>query len=48
MKRLSEANKKNDKEEGVVSVTQQIFQNNDGFSFVNALVEQVIEKNKCG
>ena len=44
MKRLGEAIKKKVEDEGVVSVTQQIFQDNDWLSSVDALVEQLIQK----
>ena len=42
MERLGEATKKTVEDEGVVSVTQQIFQDNDCLSSVDALVEQLI------
>ena len=44
MERLGEATKKKVENEGVVSITQQIFQDNDWLSSVDALVKQLIQK----
>ena len=44
MERLGEATKKKVEDEGVMSVTQKIFQDNDWLSSVDALVEQLIQK----
>ena len=44
MEMLGEATKKTIEEESLVSVTQQIFQNNDWLSSVDALMEQLIQK----
>ena len=44
MERLGETTKKKVEDEGVVFVTQQIFQDNDWLSSVDALIEQLIQK----
>ena len=44
MKRLGKTTKKTVEDEGVVFVTQQIFQDNDWMCSVDALVEQLIQK----
>jgi hypothetical protein len=47
MDRLCEASKKRFENEGVVSVTQQIFQDNEWLSSIDALVEELIKKSNC-
>ena len=44
MERLGEATKKTVEDKGVVSITQQIFQDNDYLSSLDELVEQLIQK----
>ena len=44
MERLCEATKKTVEDKGVVSITQQIFQDNDYLSSLDELVEQLIQK----
>ena len=44
MERLGKPSKKTVEDEGVVSVTRQIIQDNDWLSLVDALVEQLIQK----
>ena len=48
MERLGETTKKKVEDEGVVFVTQQIFQDKDWLSSVDALVEQNKWIKKCG
>ena len=44
MERLGEATQKTIEDEGVLSVTQQIFEDNDWLSSVDAVVEQLLQK----
>jgi hypothetical protein len=47
MDRLCEASKKRLEAEGAVSVTQEIFQDNEWLSSIDALVEELIKKSNC-